>query len=256
MAKTELVKDKLNLPAGIDLESMSGAGMEAVSVKDIAIPFLKILQDLSPEIKKSKPEYIEGAEPGLICNTVTGELYKQLRVIPCFFNSVVNEWKPNRGGFVATHEVSSPVVTGAQRINNGKGGFSLQTKAGNELVDTANWYVLIEGKDGQWTWGVIAFTMTALKKSRKMMTQLQSIRMDGKNGPFMPPIYGHILDVTTALEQKDQNEWFNWKLDLAEQKTWENQDLFALAVQYHDQVKKGSVNAVPPSEEPETNEVY
>ena len=152
MAKAEIVKEKMNLPVGLDLESMAGAGLEAVSVKDIAIPFLKILQDLSPEVKKTKAEYIEGAEPGLICNTVTGELYKEIRVIPCYIVSVINEWKPNRGGYVATHDETSPVVTSAQHVNNGRGGTTLQSKAGNDLVDTTNWYVLIEGKDGDWSW--------------------------------------------------------------------------------------------------------
>lgn len=242
MAENEVVKDKVNLPANIDLEAMAGAGMETASVKDMAIPFLKILQDLSPEIKKSKAEYIEGAEAGLICNTVTSELNESVAVVPCFYQFVVNEWKPNRGGYVATHLEASESLAKAR--NNG-----------NDFVDTANWYCLIRNKSGDWTWGVIAMSSTALKHSRKLMTRLQSFKMNGKNGPFTPPSYAHILELSTAVETKDNNEWFNWKVEFADQKSFDIDGLLAKAVDFHDRVKEGLVKAVPPAMDSEL-EVY
>lgn len=242
--KNEIVKDQVNVPANIDLEAQAGAGMETVGVKDMAIPFLKILQALSPECKKSKPEYIEGAEEGKICNTVTGELYDSVQIVPCFYQFVINEWKPDRGGYVGTHLESSPALAKARR--NAKG--SLVSEDGNDLVDTANWYVLIRTHDGNWTWGVLAFTSTQLKKSRNLMSRLQSIKMNGKNGLFTPPIYAHILDLSTVPESNDQGDWSGWKIELAGKKAFEDQSLFNLAIQYHEQVKKGLVKAVPVAE--------
>jgi len=46
------------------------AGSEDVSAKDMIMPRVDVLQALSPQINKKKPEFIEGAEQGQIFNTV------------------------------------------------------------------------------------------------------------------------------------------------------------------------------------------
>ena len=56
------------------LEKDAGAGLSQVTSQDLSIPRLKVLMQLSPECNKSKPSYIEGAQPGMILNTVTQEL--------------------------------------------------------------------------------------------------------------------------------------------------------------------------------------
>ena len=249
MAKNEVVKDKVNLPANVDLESLAGAGMETVTMRDMSVPFLKILQTLSPELKKSKAEYVEGAEEGDIMNTVTGKLAKEVQVVPCFYQFVVNEWKPQRGGFVASHFEGDPIIASAVQTTDADGKRILQAKNGNVLVDTANWYVLVKDRNDQWTWGVIAFTSTQLKYSRKLMTRLQSVKMEGKNGPFTPPIYAHILEMSTVPESKGDNEWMSWKIDLSDQRCFEDHELFQKAVDFHEQVKKGLVKAIPQVEE-------
>ena len=40
------------------------------------IPFIGIIQALSPQLQKDDPLYIKGAEQGDIFNTVTQEIYK------------------------------------------------------------------------------------------------------------------------------------------------------------------------------------
>ena len=254
--KQELVKDKVNLPANINLEELAGGGMENVSVKDMSIPFLKILQSLSPEIKKAKAEYIEGAEEGKICNSVTSELFDTLKIVPCFYQFVVNEWKPNRGGYVGTHLDGSPVVAAATRVTTPDGKSVLRSAAGNDLVDTAQWYVLIQNKSGQWSWGVLAFTSTQLKFSRRLLSQLQSLKLEGKNGPFTPPMYAHVLNVSTVPDSNNLGDFFSWKIEMAEEKSYGiSEDLFKTAIDYYEQVKNGLVKAVPPAE-PAEPEVY
>lgn len=246
---TEIVKDKTNLPAEVNLEEYANSGMETVSVKDMAVPFIKILQGLSPEISKKKPEYIEGAEEGLLCNTVSGEIYESIQFIPCFFNSCVNEWRPNRGGFVATHNNSDIVVQTAMRTTENK----LVTKLGNELVDTANWYVLFNSTGileapELWNWGVIACTMTSLKKSRKLMSQLQAIKIHGKNGTFTPPLFTHIIDACTVPESNDKGDFCNWKFSFNEKKSYEVKGLFEAAKIFNEQIKSGLVKVTPAEE--------
>ena len=54
---------------------MQHMGAQNISQEDLALPFLKILGQLSPEVNKRDGKYVEGAEPGKIINTVTNELY-------------------------------------------------------------------------------------------------------------------------------------------------------------------------------------
>ena len=49
----------------IDFYADSGLGLENVDAQSVAIPFITVLQGLSPQI-----ETVEGAKPGLIINTV------------------------------------------------------------------------------------------------------------------------------------------------------------------------------------------
>jgi hypothetical protein len=67
-----------------------------VGQDDLALPFLKILGQLSPEVNKRDGKYVEGAEPGMIYNSVTGELFngeQGVPVIPCYYKLEYVEWK-------------------------------------------------------------------------------------------------------------------------------------------------------------------
>ena len=73
-------------------ESDAHKGMEQMGGDDLALPFIRILGDLSPQVKKSKAEYVEGAEPGMLFNTVSKELYngdKGITVVPCYYKKRV-----------------------------------------------------------------------------------------------------------------------------------------------------------------------
>ena len=93
----------------------AGQGLSAVNMDTIQIPFLKILSSMSPQTKKQKKEYIEGAEEGMIFNTVTEELIdgaEGITVVPCYFEPVALEWTDRGTGSsapVAQHPVDTPL---------------------------------------------------------------------------------------------------------------------------------------------------
>ena len=72
------------LPANM-FEEDAAKGLGAIGQEDLALPFLKILGQLSPEVNKRDGKYVEGAEPGKIINTVTNDLYDMVSVIPCHY---------------------------------------------------------------------------------------------------------------------------------------------------------------------------
>ena len=77
-----------------DAESISGLE-NANSPDDLALPFLKVLSQLSPQCNKTSNSFVEGAEPGMIYNTVSGKLYdgeEGIDVVPAFYKREFIEW--------------------------------------------------------------------------------------------------------------------------------------------------------------------
>ena len=66
-------KKTAGLPANV-FEEDAAKGLGNIGQQDLALPFLKILGQLSPEVNKRDGKYGEGAEPGMIFNSVSGEL--------------------------------------------------------------------------------------------------------------------------------------------------------------------------------------
>ena len=61
-------------------EDDANSGFDGMGQEDFALPFLRLLTNTSPEVG-----VMEGAMPGMIMNTVTGELYNGkdgINVIP------------------------------------------------------------------------------------------------------------------------------------------------------------------------------
>ena len=86
---------------------------------DFALPFLRVLGQLSPETNKRDAKYVEGAEPGMIFNTVTKQIYdgeKGVSVVPCYYKREYVEWSDRGEGTsapVAIHSVDSGIIKDA-----------------------------------------------------------------------------------------------------------------------------------------------
>ena len=62
-----------------------GTGLEDTTTEDFAIPFIRVLQPMSPQLQKQHGSYVEGASAGDLYNTVTGEAYdgeKGITIVP------------------------------------------------------------------------------------------------------------------------------------------------------------------------------
>ena len=76
-------------------EADANQGAQNIAQEDLALPFLKILGQLSPEVNKRDGKYVEGAEPGKIINTVTNELFDKISVVPCHYKSCLLYTSPS-----------------------------------------------------------------------------------------------------------------------------------------------------------------
>ena len=96
MNKEPTIKKNGALSTNVVFEADANVQTGTVTQDDLALPFLKILGQLSPEVNKRDGKYVEGAEPGMIYNSVTGELFSGengVQVIPCYYKLEYVEWK-------------------------------------------------------------------------------------------------------------------------------------------------------------------
>jgi hypothetical protein len=122
-------------------EADANQGTQNISQEDLALPFLKILGQLSPEVNKRDGKYVEGAEPGKIINTVTNALYDTVNVIPVFYKRQYIEWQDrgtSTGAPVAIHDADSDIVSQTTRGKDYKD----RLPNGNYLDNTASHFVI------------------------------------------------------------------------------------------------------------------
>ena len=220
------------------LEADAGVGLENITTEDMQIPFIRIIQALSPQLQKDDPLYIKGAEQGDIFNTVSQEIYKQdegVTVVPAFFEKKFLEFqlRSSGGGFVRELAADDKDITMTSR----EGTIELLPN-GNELVRTHQHLVIAQSADGTIAPSVLDMKKTQLKVSRRWNTLKNSARLP--SGALMP-IYGTAWQLTTVLEANDQGKWFNYKLDRINDITPEIEKMMLEARNMYQGVSKGEV---------------
>ena len=220
------------------LEADAGVGLENITTEDMQIPFIRIIQALSPQLQKDDPLYIKGAEQGDIFNTVSQEIYKQdegVIVVPAFFEKKFLEFqlRSSGGGFVRELAADDKDITMTSR----EGTIELLPN-GNELVRTHQHLVIAQSADGTIAPSVLDMKKTQLKVSRRWNTLKNSARLP--SGALMP-IYGTAWQVTTVLEANDQGKWFNYKIDRINKITPDIEKMMLEARNMYQGVSKGEV---------------
>lgn len=147
------------------------AGSEDVTAKDMILPRVDVLQALSPQIKKSDPNYINGAEQGQIFNTVTGEIYgTSVTFIPVLFRKEWTVWKLRKagGGFCGAcrseEEAKATVAL-------------MQNPSDYESVESHQHFVMLLTNHGPEE-AVFSMTKSKLKVSRALNTLIQISGVD------------------------------------------------------------------------------
>ena len=233
-------KKSAQLPANV-FEEDAAKGLGNIGQQDLALPFLKILGQLSPEVNKRDGKYVEGAEPGMIFNSVSGELYdgvKGIDVIPCFYKLEYIEWKDRGEGLgapIAIYDSSSDIMSKTKPDANYKD----RLPNGNYIEKTASHFVIVSG-DSPST-ALISMKSTQLKISRKWNSMMSGIKMKGANGMFTPASFSHIYKLKTTQMSNDKGTWFGWEVSKVGPVT--EKGLYDQAKGFSDSISKGSVKA-------------
>lgn len=227
-----------------EMAKWSGAGMETMGREDFAIPFLTILQALSPQLQKNKSEYNPEAEQGMIMNTATGELFSGedgILVIPVAYDFEFIEWRPRDigGGLVARYKRGEQ-PTDVKRNDKGQ---DVRAANGNILVGTHQYFVLVDN-DGKIEQCVLAMSKTQAKKSKRWNGLLNQAKVPGTDR--QAPAFANVWRFTTIAESNDKGSWYGWNYELVGQTP---RPIFMACVQFLEAIKAGSVKVAEPAAE-------
>ena len=228
-----------NIASAALFEQDANKGFQQMTQDDLALPFLKVLGQLSPEVNGRHAKHIQEAAPGMILNTVTNELYdgtKGIQVIPCYYKREYVEWKErgeSLGAPVAIHSTDSDVVASAKRDTMNKD----RLPNGNYLENTASHFVLITGTNT--STALITMKSTQLKTSKKWNTMMLGIKLKGKDGLFTPPTYSHVYILKTVQQSNDKGTWFGW--DVNKLGPVQDKAVYDQAKSFSQNISKGNV---------------
>jgi|TARA_R110002153_G_scaffold49523_3_gene139731 hypothetical protein len=243
MAKNENGK----LPAGLAeaFEADSGFGFEEVTSSDLQIPFLRIIQALSPQLKKSDAAFIEGAGQGDIFNTVTSKVWEAsegVLVLPVFFQMKFLEFVPRSqgGGFEGELSADSAEVTNSVRDKDS--GMELLAN-GNELVRTAQHYIKIVHEDGNLENAIVDMKKTQLKKSRLWLSMMM---MQKHNGSTLPS-FANTYRLRSVEDGNDKGSWGSWSISLEGQVS--SLEAYNDCKELYGSISSGELKIAPPTQD-------
>jgi hypothetical protein len=214
-----------------DFGEDSGAGLEGVGISDQLTPFLGLLQALSPQCIKGKPEYDLSARPGMFINTALAALYDGdvgVEFIPVYREHVYTAWARNErwerltdGAFRGVLPETDELV---KRLVTEQGTFkALQHRnAENEnvhLIEQFNLGIIygapsLEG--GPPHRAIIPITSTKIGVYRRWMTRVLDIRYPDRVGVLrQPALFAHRWRLTAVPISNRKGDFFNYKFDLA-----------------------------------------
>ena len=248
----DIAKKQGGALATLDFVADSGMGLDNIDKGDLALPFLKLLQSMSDETKKKHAKYVEGAEAGMFYNTVTKKLYdgeKGIEVIPVFYKMTYPEWAPferSEGRPISNDRGPSIMAETTQN----KGSNKDVLKNGNEIIKTANHFVIINGDRPEKA--LMTMKSTQLKVSRGWNSLMEDqFEIDPKTNKSVPaPVFSRVYKLN-SVENSGSFTWHGYNISML--RKVDNAGLYQMARDFHNSLKNSQQKTATVSEEDKSN---
>lgn len=237
---------------GIDIGAYAGAGLDTAGAESFAIPFLRVLQSNSPEVDEGHAKFINSARPGMLLNTVTGDLFdgkEGALFVPCHYERKQLRWAPRGSasqgfrGEVTEVEAANARSAGKLVDHEGRSYFTddgkVDDKKNDRLVDTRLHFGLMLDKAGVPHQVLLSLTSTQIKKS-KLFNSMQRERTRVVNGKVvMEPSFLYAYRITTVKESNDRGSWYGVHFTLDGQVP--NSAVFQMGAAFYEALKRNEV---------------
>lgn len=266
---TEVSKvPELQLPAEImdDVFADAGLGNENLGKRDVLIPRLKIAQALSPQVKKTKPEYIEGCDEGSIFINGLNQLLgtheslqeKPILIVPIHYERRFIEWVPrgqsgDGAGAPVNSDHDESILEQCKPGNRNRPTLP----NGNEIIETPEHFVFVVSEDGDFQPAVFSMSGAQAKHSRAWNTLIRNLKvLNPSTGKRINParFYGS-YHMSTAPESNDDGDWMGTKLRYAgpiiAHESGEGTNIYLAAREFLDMIRSGEARAAVDHDAPD-----
>jgi hypothetical protein len=218
---------------------------------DIVLPWLTLVQGTSGYVKRNDPNYIPEAREGDITDSLTKRLRATQSVILCRYEIQYTTWQPN-GGRIVKQWFTDPTGYNAARFPEGKNYGKKIDADNNEVRPQAVYYILaVDRETGVFMPMVWGLGSTQFGKAKKINSLAREM-IHGPKGPYVPPIYGRIFDLSSVGEQGEvmgqMKYWSGWVANPGESvlqskygRLWAQ-----AAVEFRKQILSGQVRPAAP----------
>lgn len=233
--------EEAKLPAVIDdfdFGNYEGGGLDRVSIDELAMPFLIVLQSNSPQCAPVKVGGVAGAKAGDMYNSATGELFDGetgVGFLACARDHKYVEFFPKEddgsgGGFVSVRDEDDEQVLklrGEQgqfgKIRNEEGAERAEGRSEpTEFVET---YSLVGYTVSDWddlstmSRVTVPFASSKIIGYRNFMNVVTGIKYRSQRDPSkmsVPPMWAHRYRLSTKYKQRGTQSWYILDVQLEE----------------------------------------
>ena len=182
----------------------AGVGME-ITMADLRVPRISLIQGDSRVRFEDEPNYVPGAEEGQLLNSGTKELYngeEGILIVPAMMKTTLVEFKEDRGGFVAEHEMTSEI---GRRFPRGR----IKEKGTTDLVKTSTLIAVRLDPETMEVveYLVIPFTSSKLGAWSSYFTKVQTAKKTKGN-----PLFSRLVRLISFPDKKGSDRFANYKM--------------------------------------------
>lgn len=189
-----------------------------LTLDDLLVPFLGLLQKDSKELDPDEEKYIEGAAEGMLVNKASKQLFDGeagILIVPAFRRHSFVEFLPDRGGFVADHDLNSSVVAAAKAASTKRN--ELFTKSGNILTETFSLFAItLDEQLNPTGYVVVPFSSSKIAVWRGYWTKIDTclVQVGGERKKLSQVTYdySHLVRLGSKFQKNDKGKFFNFTL--------------------------------------------
>ena len=230
----------------------AGASLSERDAEDYQIPYLNVIVSNSPQRKKTHDKYIEGADEGMVFNSVTQKLYTELTVLPVYYRRRYVEWHLDRDR--ANAPINTFTIEEYEKMK--RDGRVVRNDDNIEILDggetyvqnTAEHYVIVVEEDGSWNQAIIKMKSTQLKKSRTWNSIMANQRRIDGDEIYQPKDFARSYKLSTRAVQGKKGDYYDWVIT---QDKWIDEldnpnveKIFSDAIKFEKAIHKGEVSGV------------
>jgi hypothetical protein len=179
----------------------NAAGNEAVTLDDIAVPQLKILQPLSPELMMGIPD----AKAGLFINSATHDVHETIHVVNLMYEHYFVIFKSRDAGGGKVSQAATRAEA-KEQIDAMSG-----SPADYQIVDTGVHSMLGLAPDGTPASPLVLYCSS----TRKGVSDAWNTQIQLRCQEFSVPRYASVWELSVTQRTNNKGTWYSFRPDFA-----------------------------------------